>query len=463
MQSSTRIPLPAVIGWGLTLALAAVGVLAFFDQPAALAVWHALMDPTTAGGLLAAEGAAAIDPAKIKEALDKVSDSVKEEGQRLLKMVEKEGTQRAELKATVDTLLTKQGELRTELDEALKKLAKNEKAEKEPDMDTLEGAINEKSWKEFTDQFLDGKHAQKSGTFKISRKALMNTGATGAALNFPGTQVLGEPLRPLQRRLTVRDLLAPGSTDGAVIWYPRETGYTNNAAPVSEGSLKPKSEITFETITENVRTIAHMLDISLQMLTDVKFIRSYVGTRLLDGLKLVEENQLLNGSGTGQNLSGIYTEATAYSPPSGATVNGAPPGGSSEQDIDKLRLALLQVELAFAYASGIVLHPTSWAGIELLKDSTGQYLFVNVREGTTPRLWGRTVVATPAMNVANFLVGDFAAHAQIFDREDANLQISFENKDNFERNMATLREEERLALAIYRPEAFVKGTLESQS
>jgi HK97 family phage major capsid protein len=68
-------------------------------------------------------------------------------------------------------------------------------------------------------------------------------------------------------------------------------------------------------------------------------------------------------------------------------------------------------------------------------------------------------VSTPAIAQGNALVGDFAAHAQILDRQDANIAISFENKDNFIKNMATIRVEERLALAIYRPEAFVKGSL----
>jgi len=261
----------------------------------------------------------------------------------------------------------------------------------------------------------------------------------------------------------VRDLIAPGRTASSTLYYQRETGFTNSAAPVSEGSLKPKSELTFEMITAPVRTVAHLLDISLQMLDDVQFIQSYIESRMRYGLALVEEAQLLTGSGTGQNLSGIYTLATAYAPPSGATVNGAAPGGAGEQDIDKLRLALLQVELANAFASGIVLHPTDWAGIELLKDSTGQYLFTNPQTTTEPRMWGRPLVSTQAMTQGRFLAGDFRAHSQIFDRQDANVAISFENKDNFERNMATLRVEERLALAVYRPEAFVKGTLESAS
>jgi HK97 family phage major capsid protein len=109
------------------------------------------------------------------------------------------------------------------------------------------------------------------------------------------------------------------------------------------------------------------------------------------------------------------------------------------------------------------MNPIQWAGIELLKDTLGRYLYGNPDNTTTGRLWGRPVVSTQAMTSGKFLVGDFAAHAQILDRQDANVAISYENKDNFERNMATIRIEERLALAIYRPEAFVKGTFESAS
>jgi HK97 family phage major capsid protein len=110
-----------------------------------------------------------------------------------------------------------------------------------------------------------------------------------------------------------------------------------------------------------------------------------------------------------------------------------------------------------------VLHPVDWANIELTKDSDLRYIFTNPTNTTTGRLWGRDVVSTRSMGVSNGLVGDFARHAQIFDRQSANVAISYENEDNFVRNKATIRAEERMTLAIYRPEAFVKGSLDSLS
>lgn len=396
------------------------------------------------------------DPVAIKEALDKISDSVKEEGKKYLALAEAGQKLNQETKDLVDKLLTDQGDHKTRLTE-LEQKAVRAKGGDQPEEGTMLAAL-EGGKAEIID-FMERRSQSKHVNIAISRKALTNSGITGTALNYPGAQILAQPLQPLLRRLTIRDLLMPGRTDSAVVFYQRESGYTNNAAPVSEGSLKPKSDITFELITDPVRTIAHLQDISLQMLSDIPYIQSYLETRMRYGLALIEEGQLLNGSGTGQNLLGIYTGATAYVQPAGVAIGGT----AQETDLDKLRFALLQTELAYAYASGIILHPTDWANIETLKDAQGRYIISNPAQITTPKVWGRDVVSTAAMSQGRFLVGDFAMHAQILDREDANIAISFENKDNFERNMATIRVEERLALAYYRPEAFIKGTLESAS
>lgn len=440
---------------GALVALAALAAAAIVPEFAAFVV-ALLTDPhTAAGGLILANGAIVLDPEVVKKQLDKISDDVKELGTKALaKAAEAVQLTEAERKR-IDTLLTTQGELKQALLEIEQKLAKG--VEPGVDLETF-SSIMAKQWIEKAKKFGGSKSLAASESIEISRKALTNTGVTGAALNYPGLQAMAQPLRPLVRRLTVRDLLAQGRISKSILFYMRETGFTNNAAPVSEGSLKPKSELTFDLQQDPVRTLAHLFDVSLQMLDDVDFIQSYIESRGLYGLKLVEENQLLMGSGTGQNLEGIYTAATQYAQPSGVTLD-----PTKETDIDKLRLAMLQVELAYAETTGIVLHPTDWAGIELLKDTTNAYLFVNPQDMTSPRLWGRPIVSTTAMTQGRFLVGDFAAHAMVFDRQDANIAISYENKDNFERNMATIRIEERLALAVFRPEAFVKGVLESAS
>jgi HK97 family phage major capsid protein len=165
----------------------------------------------------------------------------------------------------------------------------------------------------------------------------------------------------------------------------------------------------------------------------------------------VEENQLLNGVVTGTDLNGIFTQACAYAAPI------QPSAAGNLTKIDIIRLAILQAFLAEFPSNGIVLNPKDWADIELTKTDEGAYLFANPQNGTDPRLWRLPVVETQAMAADNFLTGAFQLGAQIFDREDANVELSTEDSDNFRKNLVTIRAEERLALAVYRPESFVKG------
>lgn len=396
---------------------------------------------------------------RTQKELKALSDDLKRYAESSEKEVKRHASLSEETRANVDKMLTQQGELQARLQSAEQLIAKMEQGGGQRGVPVAEnvGQLLAKHIEENEDARAFVGAAKRGQSIHLAvprssfRAALTNAGNSGGALTYPADVL---PLvSPLVRRLTIRDLLQPGQTDKASIYFPRESGFTNNAGPQSgQGATKGKSTIEFEDITRNVITIAHTMDVSLQMLADVAYLQSYANGRMMYGLKFKEEEQLLLGSGVGNNLEGLYTAATAYAQPAGVVV-------TNEQALDRLRLMILQAELAEAFVSGIVMHPTDWANIELLKDQNRAYLFTNPQATTTGRLWGRDVVATQCMGVGDALVGDFAAHAQLLDREDAMVSISFENNDNFERNLATLRVEERCVLAIYRPEAFVKGEI----
>ncbi|MFZ5338747.1 phage major capsid protein [Enterobacter asburiae] len=254
-----------------------------------------------------------------------------------------------------------------------------------------------------------------------------------------------------KQRLFIRDLIAPGRTQSNTIYYVKQTGFTNNAAVVPENTTKPYSDIQFAEETTPVRTIAHMFKASKQILDDFAQLQSTVDAEMRYGLKYVEEQEILFGDGTGAHLKGIIPQAVAFNPAFAV---------EKQSGIDVLRLAMLQAQLARFPASGHVLHFTDWARIELTKDELGRYILANPAQLTTPTLWGLPVVATEAVQfLGKFLTGAFNSGAQLFDREDANVVISTENADDFEKNMISIRCEERVALAVYRPEAFVFGSL----
>lgn len=253
-----------------------------------------------------------------------------------------------------------------------------------------------------------------------------------------------------KQRLFIRDLIAPGRTSSPAIFWVQQTGFTNKAAVVPEGTTKPYSDIQFTPKITGVTTIAHMFKASKQILDDFAQLQSTIDAEMRFGLKYVEEQEILFGDGTGAHLHGIVPQATAYA---------AAFSVEQQNGIDDLRLAMLQAQLARFPASGHVLHFMDWAKIELTKDTLGRYILANPAALTGPTLWGLPVVATEAAAFqGKFLTGAFNAAAQLFDREDANVVISTENADDFEKNMISIRCEERLALAVKRPEAFIYGS-----
>jgi HK97 family phage major capsid protein len=287
----------------------------------------------------------------------------------------------------------------------------------------------------------------------ISALTTNAAGSVGGAIvpqRLPG--VVGIANRPLR----VRDLLTAGRTANNAIQFVQETAFTNAAATVSEtaGTTKPQSDLQLNVVTSNVTTVAHWVQATRQILDDLPMLRSYIDGRLMYGLGYVEDNQLLNGAGTGTDLNGVYTQATASTANLAVIV--------SPTKIDVLRVAILQATLANLPATGIVLHPTDWMTIETAKDSQARYLVGDPQNRVGARLWGLPVVETLAMTSGKFLTGAFQGGAQIFDRQDAAVEISTEDGTNFVKNLVTILCEERLALAVYNTLAFVKGDFAAQ-
>jgi len=291
------------------------------------------------------------------------------------------------------------------------------------------------------------------------------------------------------RTKRVRDLFPVRRTTAQVIEYFRQLGFTsisstpwvnttganasspaagiystnNNAAPVAERdgdtfALKPQSAFQFVGEQAPVRTLAHWEAAHRNVLADEPQLRSIIDNELLYGLRLLEDNQILNGSGSGENLKGVLqtTGIQTYNWSSGAYEPVA------DTKADALRRAATLAFLAYYEPSGIVMHPNDWEDIELTKDLNGQYLIaVSVAMGGEPKVWRMPVVETPAIAEGTALVGAFGTGAQLYDREDASIRISEQHADFFIRNAIVILAEQRLALAVKRPEAFVKVTFNS--
>lgn len=352
-----------------------------------------------------------------------------------------------DLKGRVDEALTAMNSAKSRLDELEQKATRRgHGAEQEKSI--AQRLVDTDGYKSFAADPRSGKSAKLSLKATITSLTTDAAGSAGAAV---APMRLTGIVTPPQRPLTVRDLLMQGTTDSNAITYVREKLFTNNAAAqASEGAKKAQSDLQLEEVTVGVKTLAHYVKASRQILDDAAMLESYINGRLAYGLKLVEDKQLLNGDGSAGGLQGLSQVAKAFADPASM---------KNYTIIDQLRLTQLQVALAEYPASGFVLNPIDWAKIELEKDGQGRHIIGNPQSLAQPTLWGIPVVQTQAITAGDFLTGAFNMGAQIFDRQQLGVAVSTENEDDFVKNLVTILCEERLALAIYRPEAFVKGKL----
>jgi len=295
-------------------------------------------------------------------------------------------------------------------------------------------------------RFQEFKASGYQGKARIELKAITSAQAGSAwSARDPESQGLA------RRTFRVRDLLTVVPTSAGSVDYARQTTRTNNAAPVAEAALKPTSTYVWEEVNLPMRTIAHLSKITRQAIDDSAQLAAEVDAEMRYGLALAEDEQLLNGDGTGANLTGMVPLASDFASP--FTI-------ATPNMIDVVGLAILQQSLTEYESDGVVLHPTDWMKMRLIKDENGKYILGDPNAPVTPVLFERPVALTQAMTEGDFLVGGFKMQ-KLYDRMQPEVLIASENADDFEHNLYTMRCEERVGLAVRKPQALITGDFTS--
>jgi HK97 family phage major capsid protein len=237
-------------------------------------------------------------------------------------------------------------------------------------------------------------------------------------------------------------------------------GMTAPGAQKPEASLLGVVERSFP-----IGTVAHYMTAHRQTLADAPQLQGIVNQRLLFGLAQSAEAQLLYGNGASPNIQGILNNSAIQN--HGVydiSDNDAPATvANNAWMLDHVRRAITKVQNANYQATDLMIHPNNWQEIELVKGSDQHYIWVTVPDGGVERLWRVAVNVTPAIREDSFLVGNLQQAAYILDREQANVRFSDQHSDYFTRNMVAILAEERLGLAVVRPQALVKGSFTTQA
>ncbi|CAB5217878.1 major_cap_HK97, phage major capsid protein, HK97 family [uncultured Caudovirales phage] len=286
----------------------------------------------------------------------------------------------------------------------------------------------------------------KSFGFEMDTKTTTMTESANLTGSIPreyANQVYSFP----QRKVHVRTLLPIGSISQGLFTFPKETGETGTVGVQTEGSAKNFVDMSLTMTDAPARYIAGYLQISRQMLEDIPAMTSFLQARLLERYLIAEDAQLLNGTGSGVNLTGLTVAATAAS-------------GSSTVDVEQLVDACAQVASADYNATGILVNPLDWAAILKTKTASGPYSVpgsIVIDNNGQINIAGIPVYQSTAIAVDKFLVGDWNMGAQIMQHTGIGVQFSEFDADNFQKNLITVRVEARIAFPIYYGGAFVYG------
>lgn len=255
-------------------------------------------------------------------------------------------------------------------------------------------------------------------------------------------------------QLVLRDVLNVSRTGSNAVEYVTITSVTRAAAGVAEGDPKPEATMVVDTATQPVRTLAVHMPVTEQQLQDIPQVEGMIENELLYDLGKLEEEQVIFGDGTGQNLLGIMNTSGVNA---ARTVAG-------DTNLDRIRRAMTDIRVNGYAPNAVGIHPIDWEDIVLTKGTDDHYLYlVFPTEDGGARVWGIRVVETVATQDDSaavttpqrvILVGDYQRGATLWDRMQASVAVGWIN-DQFIRNMRTLRAEERVAFGVKRPGAFV--------
>jgi HK97 family phage major capsid protein len=383
----------------------------------------------------------------IADGLERVSAQFKSALEKLEGQVQETGKASSEIRQEITSLAEQYKSLRAQMTEIEKRGAQY-----------AAGADVPMSWGQ---QFVGSEH-YKAAACDPNFRGRVAVGVRGSALYKATVTSNGNTVLPDQRLgvipgsvypKTVRELIPVFPVSSNSIETIRESAWTNNAAEQNEsltGGLphaKPESTISFEPLAVTIRTVAHHIAVSNQLVNDSAAIAAYIDIRLRDGLGDRIEQQLIAGNGTAPNLAGLETQA------------GVALTDVNDSIIDSANLAIWTLWQNGFAADAIIVNPIDWSAVERLREGTnsGMYLFGPPGTVAGPQLFRVPVIPSRWVTAGEMGVCALRQAVVLFDRQAASVEMGYVN-DDFVRNRITIRAEERLALSVDRPAGVAWGT-----
>lgn len=312
-----------------------------------------------------------------------------------------------------------------------------------------EDATMAKNLGEFAAEYIKEKGITAHDKFGVSTPEFKSAAVMDlpSAISAATTDIDTDLVLQNRRQLMIADLFGSEQISGnAITYYVESADVEGGVTTVAEGGTKPMTSFGDPTAkTVALQKIgAHYKETS-EMLEDAPWLASSINNRgVYLHKKFVEDYLVSQLAGT----SGIQT--------------------SSDATIDGIFKAMMDVQESSPFAAdAIVINPADYQKLRLAKDKNGQYYGGGFFYGPygnqagvaeQPPLWGLRTVITSAVSAGTCFVGAFKGGASVIRKGGMSVNIANTNEDDFIKNVITILIEERLALAVRYPAAFVKIT-----
>jgi HK97 family phage major capsid protein len=278
----------------------------------------------------------------------------------------------------------------------------------------------------------------------VDLKTLMTTTAGWA----PETTRSGLVVESAQRPVQVTDLIPVIPTTQSAYTYMEETTFTNNAAEAAEGGTYGEAALVLTEQSSTVRKVAVWLPVTDEQLEDEAGAGAYINQRLPFMIRQRLDSQILVGNGTAPNLRGVNNVVGIQTQAKG-----------TDPVPDAIYKAMTLVEVTGrATPNAVVIHPTDWQDVRLLRTADGIYIWGNPSEVGPEFVWGLRVVKSDAQTLNTAVVGDWANYSLLAVRRGIEVQTTNSHGTFFIEGKQAIRADMRAALVFTRPAAFCTVT-----
>lgn len=316
-------------------------------------------------------------------------------------------------------------------------------------LDELALSIEEKSSqlnenaliKEVSEKFESIKNIANGQRGSVEIKALTNRASISGntrAYVLPEIGQLGVKARALYDVLPKITLSNRANDNGIIKYHDWDEATTARAAAVvAEGGTFAESTATFIERTMPIRKIGDTLPVTEEFGEDAASAAAELERFLDVNVNTKIDDQIINGDGTGQNLTGLLTSAPDYTPVASGIA-----GANIKDLVRKMRTAIIKGRGSKYNPDIVVMNSDTFDRYYLAKDLDNNYLFDPVN-GTIAGLF---VVEDNNMPDNQLVVGD-RRFATIYEKSGVEISEAMVNAQ-FVSDTKTIKARKRLAMLI---------------